>query len=51
VLLAMGCDQAMARSSVRFSTGFSTTWAHYERVLAVLPDIVERMRKRPGGRE
>jgi cysteine desulfurase len=51
VLLAMGCDQAMARSSVRFSTGFSTTWAHYERALAVLPDIVERMRKRPGGRE
>jgi cysteine desulfurase len=50
VLLAMGCDQAMARSSVRFSAGFGTTWGHYERVLAVLPDIVGRMRKKPGGR-
>ncbi len=45
VLLAMGCDKDMARSSIRFSSGIKTTWKDYERVLTVLPEIVERVRK------
>ena len=45
VLAAMGCAQSLARSSVRFSAGFETQWSDYERVLSVLPKIVERVRK------
>ncbi len=45
VLLAMECDKAIARSSVRFSSGPTTTWADYEQVLKVLVDIVARVRK------
>ncbi|MBI2606627.1 MAG: cysteine desulfurase [Deltaproteobacteria bacterium] len=44
VLLAMGCDKAMARSSVRFSSGRNTAWPDFEKVLEVLPGIVRRMR-------
>ncbi len=44
VLLAMGCDKAMARSSVRFSSGRNTSWSDFERVLEVLPGIVRRVR-------
>jgi cysteine desulfurase len=44
-LLAMGCDAKLARSSVRFSSGFTTTWADFEKVLEVLPPIVERIRR------
>ena len=45
VLLAMGCDDRLAKSSIRFSSGFETQWRDYERVLAILPKTVERMRK------
>lgn len=44
VLLAMGCDANMARSSVRFSSGWGTTWEDFEKVLQVLPAIVGRAR-------
>lgn len=44
VLLAMGINKSMARSSIRLSSGFETTWSDYEKVLNVLPDIVRRVR-------
>ena len=44
VLQAMGCSDALARSSVRFSSGRTTRWSDFERVLKVLPGIVERAR-------
>ncbi len=44
VLLAMGYDEAEARSSVRFSLGHTTTEADVERALAALPDAVGRAR-------
>src|SRR5262249_25650703 len=44
VLLAMGCTPELARSSIRFSSGHSSTWADFEQVLGVLPKIIERMR-------
>jgi cysteine desulfurase len=43
VLLAMGYNEAMARSSVRFSAGSTTTWKDYERVLDVLPRMVSEL--------
>lgn len=46
VLLAMGCDETVARTSVRFSSGHSTSWKDYERVLDVLPRLIERTRAR-----
>lgn len=42
VLLAMGADEATARSSLRFSLGESSTAADVEAVLAALPGVVER---------
>lgn len=45
VLLAMGCDSRMARSSVRLSSGFLTRESDFERVLEVLPALVARARK------
>ncbi|MEW6055901.1 MAG: cysteine desulfurase family protein [Bdellovibrionota bacterium] len=45
VLTAMGQDKSIARSSVRFSSGRLNTWNEFERVLQVLPDIVERIRQ------
>lgn len=45
VLLAMGRTEAQASSSVRFSFGWTTTDADIDRVLAVLPDVVERARR------
>lgn len=45
VLLAMGADRAIARSSVRFSSGVETVASDFERVLDVLPGIVDRVRK------
>lgn len=45
VLLAMGASDAMARSSVRFSSGRDTTWQDFERVLGVLPNLVARARR------
>ena len=42
VLLAMGQDASVARSSVRFSSGYYTQQKDFSRVLEVLPSIVER---------
>lgn len=44
VLLAMGFDRTAAREGVRFSLGPSTTDDEIDRVLAVLPAIVARVR-------
>jgi cysteine desulfurase len=44
VLLAMGRTPEQARGSLRFSVGPGTTDAEIERVLAVLPALVERVR-------
>lgn len=44
VLLAMGLTPARAREAVRFSLGPRTTAAEIERVAALLPPIVERVR-------
>lgn len=43
-LLAMGRSTAEARASLRFSVGHGTTEAQIERVLALLPDLVTRVR-------
>jgi cysteine desulfurase len=44
VLLAMGLSPEMAGPSVRFSLGWGTTEEEVERVLEVLPRVVERVR-------
>lgn len=44
VLMAMGYDEPAARSSLRFSLGHTTTDADIDRVLAVLPGVVDRAR-------
>lgn len=44
VLQAMGRDLAEARSALRFSLGHTSTEADVDRLLAVLPDAVERAR-------
>lgn len=49
VLLAMGRSHADAQSAVRFSLGRDTREAEIERVLAILPATVERVRA-AGGR-
>jgi cysteine desulfurase len=46
VLLAMGVEPALARGSLRFSLGRENSAADVEHLLAVLPGIVERLRKR-----
>jgi cysteine desulfurase len=43
-LIAMGRSTAEARASLRFSVGHGTTEAQIERVLALLPDLVARVR-------
>lgn len=43
-LQAMGIPAGVALGAVRFSLGFSTTAAEIDRVLAVLPALVERQR-------
>lgn len=45
VLLGLGLTPAQAREAVRFSLGRTTTAAEIDAVLAVLPRIVERVRK------
>ena len=45
VLLAMGASQDAAAASLRFSFGPQTTDADVDRLLAVLPDAVERARR------
>src|SRR6185312_16025383 len=46
VLLAMGCDAACARASVRFSLGIYNTEAEVDFVLKQLPPIIEKLRSR-----
>ena len=45
VLLAVGCDEADAKSAIRFSAGKDTTEEGIESVIQRLPRIVERVRK------
>ncbi len=45
VLLAMGRSPEQARASLRFSLGFSNTEAEIERVIALLPSLVRRVRE------
>ncbi len=45
VLQALGCDEAGAKSAIRFSAGIHTTEEEIAQVLEVLPQIVERVRK------
>jgi cysteine desulfurase len=54
VLLAMGVDPALARGSLRFSLGHSSTGADVDALLAALPAAVDRSRRAvaataPGG--
>ena len=50
VLVAMGCDAARARSSIRFSLGIYNTEAEVDYVLKHLPPIIARLRANaPGG--
>ena len=44
VLKAMGFSQHRAQNSIRFSLGAATTEADVDRVIAVLPIIVEKLR-------
>lgn len=46
VLLAMGCDVARARASIRFSLGIYNTEAEVDFVLKQLPQIVAKLRTR-----
>ncbi len=50
VLLAMGADEDLARSSLRFSLGHSSTATDVDALLDVLPGVVERARRVPAGR-
>jgi cysteine desulfurase len=45
VLLALGLSSAEARSAVRFSLGHITTEADIDTALAVIPKVVERLRR------
>lgn len=45
VLLAMGVPRALALGSVRFSLGHETTEAEIERVIAVFPSVVSKVRQ------
>lgn len=45
VLLSMGRSAAQARASLRFSVGHGVDDAQIERVLALLPDLVTRVRE------
>jgi cysteine desulfurase len=50
VLLAMGCDEDQARSSLRFSLGHTSTAADVEALVEAIGPVVERARaaKAPG---
>jgi cysteine desulfurase len=45
VLLAMGVDESLSRSSLRFSLGEGSTQADIDAVLAALPGAVDRARR------
>jgi cysteine desulfurase len=44
VLLAMGCDEKLARGSLRFSLGRTSTGQDVENLVKALPAVVERAR-------
>lgn len=44
VLVAMGMDASLARGSLRFSLGHTSTRADVDRLLEVLPGVIERAR-------
>ena len=48
VLTAMGIDSDLAHASLRLTLGTSNTTADIDRVLAVLPEIVARLRSLAG---
>jgi cysteine desulfurase len=48
-LRAMGRSEAAARAAVRFSVGHGNTAAQIDQVLALLPDLVARVRAAGGG--
>jgi cysteine desulfurase len=45
VLLAMGLERSLALGSIRFSLGHETTEADVDRVAAVFPDAVAKVRQ------
>ncbi|HET8542807.1 MAG TPA: cysteine desulfurase family protein [Anaeromyxobacter sp.] len=45
VLLAMGLTDAEARATIRFSLGWTSTADDVERALAIVPPLVERVRR------
>jgi cysteine desulfurase len=45
VLLAMGADEALARASLRFSLGESSSETDVDAVLSALPGAVQRARR------
>ena len=47
VLLALGLSHEQARSSVRFSLGRETHERDIDRVLAIMPEVVTRLREMP----
>lgn len=49
VLIAMGADEAVARSSLRFTLGWASTAADVQAVLDALPAAVARARRAAGG--
>jgi cysteine desulfurase len=49
VLIAMGADEAAARSSLRFTLGWASTAADVQAVLDALPAAVARARRAAGG--
>jgi cysteine desulfurase len=52
VLLALGLSPEEARSTIRFSLGWTTTAEEVERAIRFVPPLVERVRRaiRPGDR-
>jgi len=44
VLLAMGCNAERARASIRFSLGIDNTTAEVDRLLELLPTIIQKLR-------
>jgi cysteine desulfurase len=45
VLLAMGLSDAEARATIRFSVGWTSTAEDVDRALAIVPPLVERVRR------
>ncbi|MCK9393952.1 aminotransferase class V-fold PLP-dependent enzyme, partial [bacterium] len=45
VLLAMGVEKEIAHSSIRFTFGKHNTKEQADRVLSILPSVIEKLRK------